>query len=104
MGKGARHRRERAEAQAQADEEARAHAGEKARRDAFFATWSPEDDEEGPAFPCPECASFDRRWAAPAERAAALIAHDAQWGLVPAPDDDRRVAVCRACGSSSVLG
>jgi len=103
VGKGERHRRERADAARASDEEARARAEEKARRDAFFATWSPEDGDAGPAFPCPECASFDRRWATPDEAAAALTAHDAAWGLAPAPDDDRRVAVCRACGASSVI-
>ena len=103
MGKGERHRRERQEAADKAAAEAKATADEKARRDAFFATWSPDDGEAGPAFPCPECASFDRRWADDDERWAALQEHDAQWGLAPAPDDDRKVAICRSCGAASVL-
>lgn len=102
MGKGSRHRRERREAVEREESAAREAAAEKARRDAFFATWSADDGEQGPAFPCPDCGSFDRRWASPEERSAALVAHDALWGLAATPDDERRVAVCTSCGSASV--
>ncbi len=102
MSKGARHRAARRAARTSAEAEIRRRAEAAAERAAFFATWDPEDDEEGPALPCPECAAFGRRWATPDERAAALAAFDAAWGLVSGTEDARRVAVCIVCGAAAV--
>jgi hypothetical protein len=105
MGKGDRHRKERREALERQEAEARARAEAEAARQAFFASFDPEDSVEGPALPCPECNGFDRRWATAEETAATLRAFDESWDLEHDPDapDDRRVAVCLDCGSASVV-